>query len=1078
MPKLTIFYPPSSEFRQLARDFFGGREVVEDYGAVESSNLIDLDEGLASSKSDDASYGIIYTHERLEVFPSPPLSDDILSSFLVDLLLSREIKKAIAENTRYQAMKVFHSYDHSSLTGRLNQLEKTWADGNDAIWKEADVDFIFPAIKAGEITIFQYKAETALKETSQIIEAEPEANSEDQEKTSAKSKTKDVDTESVKQEQGGTDTILEEAIKKSTKSKKKKKKGKKKEVDLRLETYPAQSKTEESDIMEAPKLKQTSAGTAVKEAIMVSTKQDNKGQESEAEPETSQGECKTLSKQSQSMGNEISNPDQADTHIVVEEADATFPKKRKRKAKKHVAKSSSLQDNVADNKLNAQAEFSVISQTSLDSDIKKGSVDEAESRKIQPHPTGLDQAIIAHERDKFLIAPQTVLSANRTKANDISSSATNITTFSQGLVTEKCCDTTTATASDKPADNITLLTQANRKVRNNRWKKPKKPKKPKSSEEVDAPESEVENHIRVPGESQATVSKAGKAPQAPYYNDSLQDRKSLLEIKGEKNASTKGYEQTRDVRMEDKLVTPWSSLTTTLPVRTHSDVSVFTFNAFKNVGAVTELSKSFIPAVSAGMQGKPVLTEPYSQYNRSPPLSNVPVAELPGQSHHAGFGHPSLETTVGTDHKQASLQEDAVIESNLAWADLTLPNKALSHQRFTSLQDVTSRFKEHGTVTSEAETPAQLTAVRDSRILSLQFGEAPIGYGLSLPLASTREPRFHHPDAHLSEEFARLSTTDSSSSLGQSSIHHRPYSADESPEYYTLSPSFVTTMPKTKPDELAAFSHENDHVDPTRATPVGCQRNPIFQNRASRSFSVPCPPTSNVMTSTPKQALGDYSRDEILDQDYEGHAHSHPAVTQGQSPGHSSQPDQNEVISSPFICVCCKVMRYPTSEEPVYFCPFCGPLTNVRYCSRACILADAFEHAGHCVNYAASQSAVIISPPSHYIYDKDAISSLQSWDVQTNQELIRQKIFSMYCFSGPFPEVCRAWSKKLETRVDMYPADLCEASTKVTGDYHIFRSTGKFSPTEVITVSSRTYTNSHLYTNKTSRHSISQPPIP
>lgn len=50
-------------------------------------------------------------------------------------------------------------------------------------------------------------------------------------------------------------------------------------------------------------------------------------------------------------------------------------------------------------------------------------------------------------------------------------------------------------------------------------------------------------------------------------------------------------------------------------------------------------------------------------------------------------------------------------------------------------------------------------------------------------------------------------------------------------------------------------------------------------------------------------------------------------------------------------CCYCRVIAHASPENPVWLCSGCGPMTSVRYCSRECLLADAFEHSTVCVAF-------------------------------------------------------------------------------------------------------------------------------
>jgi hypothetical protein len=64
--------------------------------------------------------------------------------------------------------------------------------------------------------------------------------------------------------------------------------------------------------------------------------------------------------------------------------------------------------------------------------------------------------------------------------------------------------------------------------------------------------------------------------------------------------------------------------------------------------------------------------------------------------------------------------------------------------------------------------------------------------------------------------------------------------------------------------------------------------------------------------------------------------------------------------------------------------------------------------------------------PPVYIFEQFPIKSLFGVD---SPEKFRQKVFSMYCHSGPFPEVMRAWAKQYP----FHGQDLNETRWKKTG---------------------------------------------
>jgi hypothetical protein len=147
------------------------------------------------------------------------------------------------------------------------------------------------------------------------------------------------------------------------------------------------------------------------------------------------------------------------------------------------------------------------------------------------------------------------------------------------------------------------------------------------------------------------------------------------------------------------------------------------------------------------------------------------------------------------------------------------------------------------------------------------------------------------------------------------------------------------------------------------------------------------------------------------------------------------------------MCTYCEERTTPSVESRQVLCHGCGPNTNIRYCSVACLLVDALNHAHRCVNYAAGDRAAYYNlPASHFIYIINPIMPMLDYLPET-PERFRQKVFSMYCSSGPFPKLLMAWMKKANV---VYPShwqnmDLSEMA-KRSGDYAVFRSNAVTGP--------------------------------
>ena len=140
------------------------------------------------------------------------------------------------------------------------------------------------------------------------------------------------------------------------------------------------------------------------------------------------------------------------------------------------------------------------------------------------------------------------------------------------------------------------------------------------------------------------------------------------------------------------------------------------------------------------------------------------------------------------------------------------------------------------------------------------------------------------------------------------------------------------------------------------------------------------------------------------------------------------------------LCAQCGERTAPTVEARQVICAGCGPVVGVRYCSVACLLVDSLHHASHCVKYPAFDRATYYNLPPHYFtYVSNPITPMLGY--MESPERFRQRAFSMYCSSGPFPKLLMAWMKK---STFIHPIeqgmDITEAFKK-TGDYTVFRST-------------------------------------
>jgi hypothetical protein len=200
----------------------------------------------------------------------------------------------------------------------------------------------------------------------------------------------------------------------------------------------------------------------------------------------------------------------------------------------------------------------------------------------------------------------------------------------------------------------------------------------------------------------------------------------------------------------------------------------------------------------------------------------------------------------------------------------------------------------------------------------------------------------------------------------------------------------------------------------------GCPAPGLGVNSSSNPFSVgDYPPTA-------LPQIGDQSPDS---------SYANDVYNNGPSQSH----DPRGMRLSPFAgnCSYCHVPVYPSIEAPLVLCPGCGPMCNIRYCSVACLLVDVLNHSICCMQCPASQRLIHHNLLADFIYEQNPIAPLDGLPDPPCR--LRQKTFSMYCYSGQFPKLYKAWAKKLKDLPSIPGFDENE-SIKKTGDYAVFRS--------------------------------------
>ncbi|KAI6714705.1 hypothetical protein JHW43_002786 [Diplocarpon mali] len=143
-----------------------------------------------------------------------------------------------------------------------------------------------------------------------------------------------------------------------------------------------------------------------------------------------------------------------------------------------------------------------------------------------------------------------------------------------------------------------------------------------------------------------------------------------------------------------------------------------------------------------------------------------------------------------------------------------------------------------------------------------------------------------------------------------------------------------------------------------------------------------------------------------------------------------------------FLCQFCRQNHFPTASQPCYLCPLCGITPQHgsvarQYCSAACLLADAYDHASSCNNtpaWTTNSNTEALGP--EFMWEGFPIRSLMPWP--ESGEKFRQRMFSMFAKYGRIPDIHAAHIKKnpgISWGV-LLPAHDHTRS----GDYHIFQS--------------------------------------
>ena len=360
----------------------------------------------------------------------------------------------------------------------------------------------------------------------------------------------------------------------------------------------------------------------------------------------------------------------------------------------------------------------------------------------------------------------------------------------------------------------------------------------------------------------------------------------------------------------------------------------------------------------------------------------VSVAETLGRQ-----SQPTVSITSTKDYHDESVDEAPNSHSTgLEWAaaELSSPTKfksswrhsSLPYRSTTSSQDGSNESAEMPTIRRRSNT----TAVLDPRVRVVQFGDFPVAVQEVAESASVMNSGHSVSHSHSVEEAA-------------STYHVQAAEPNYTPAYasnFAPPPGFPTTAAQlhTGQPHHAMPTFMPTHYPPPGFFAPGPVHQAGFQNSHSVApFGVSMPPgfsyqprpmvlNGSDYTSTrarPSPAANDYPRTTYagagtpsqnqytVDQTSEsegGHDGSFSGPSRSdksyegssgnnQEPGQPTNAQRPTVIAG-YTCSCCHKGYYPCVQRPLYFCAGCGPTCAIRYCSAACLLADAYYHIHQC----------------------------------------------------------------------------------------------------------------------------------
>jgi len=376
----------------------------------------------------------------------------------------------------------------------------------------------------------------------------------------------------------------------------------------------------------------------------------------------------------------------------------------------------------------------------------------------------------------------------------------------------------------------------------------------------------------------------------------------------------------------------------------------------------------------------------------------------PSAPRDAGNGCSSMTSTCGKHHQgdkpMVIVEESSVKEVDLAsephstgleWAaaELTSPMKfssrwrhsSLPHRSITPSQDGFDDSIEISTTRNRSNS----TTIHDPRVRAVQFGDFPIPLNESVEGDSSAPSSYPSNPSHgVSNEIS----THYESMFTLNSVPVTTASLSASAEVLTgLAIPVTSQIPFSHPHDTPAMPMPQLY-QPQGYFVAAPGYHPGHQTPHFVPYSPHIPSFAHAVArpvlSSTSSHISNHAHPIHLTHEYPPSKHNSPSVTshdhQQNEQASQQEGNNNKSVTGPsrsnvsletqsninqqtagsnspkgspehagYRCSCCFQGAIPSAHKPLYFCPGCGPMCAIRYCSAACLLAHSYQHSSSCM---------------------------------------------------------------------------------------------------------------------------------